>query len=293
MKRSKLLWVLSAIVLLSSTFSCSDGGGSGSSISSGIVTMSVTDAKPMLPDNVTNFWVRFEEIWVHKSGGGWISLPLAESPYEIDLLQFIEGNTTQLVPPARLEHGKYTQVRIVISEAKIRIDDGNEVNDYDVVIPSGNLKTDKNFIFDVDVQNPAAVDIVVDFDLSMSLKQDNSTTPPAYQCKPVLHLVDTIEAATIYGEISDASFLKNGPTAYVTVFVGDPQNEEVYTKVEVTQETPGVNELFEIFWLVPGVEYYVAIDFDQSAQGAHHHEYITVGSGDVITLNGVNSGEPL
>ena len=292
MKRLNLLCVLSIIVILSSTLSCSDGGGSDSSVNSGIVTMSVTDAKPMLPDNVTNLWVRFEEIWVHKSGGGWILLPLAESPYEIDLLQFIEGNTTELVPPARLVDGKYTQVRIVVSSARIRIDAGTEVHDYDVVIPSGNLKTDKNFIFDV--QSPAAVDIVVDFDLSMSLKEDNSTNPRTYQCKPVLHLVDTLEAATIYGEISDDSFLNNDTTtAYVTVFVGDPGNDEVYTKIEVNQETPGVNEKFDIFWLVPGVKYCVAIDFDQSAQGAHYKECIPVEVGNVIPLNSVNSGAPL
>jgi hypothetical protein len=136
------------------------------------------------------------------------------------------------------------------------------------------------------------VDIVVDFDLSMSLKEDNSTTPPTYQCKPVLHLVETLEAATIYGEISDASFLNNDTTAYVTVFVGDPSNEEVYTKIEVTQETSGENERFDIYWLapgyeiVPGVEYCVAIDFDQSTQGSHYSECITVGEGDVIPLKG-------
>ena len=46
---------------------CNDGGGSSDS---GTITMSVTDAKPLLPDNVTNFFVEFSEVWVHKSGGG-------------------------------------------------------------------------------------------------------------------------------------------------------------------------------------------------------------------------------
>jgi hypothetical protein len=31
--------------------------------------MSVTDAKPMLPDGVTNLFVTFDEVRVHKSGG--------------------------------------------------------------------------------------------------------------------------------------------------------------------------------------------------------------------------------
>jgi len=285
MKRFKLLFILSIIVVLSATFSCSDGGGSDSSVNSGIVAMSVTDAKPMLPQNVTNFWVRFEEVWVHKSGGGWISLPLAESPYEIDLLQFIEGNTTELVPPVRLESGKYTQVRIVISSAQIRIDDGNEVHDYDVVIPSGNLKTDKNFIFDV--RNPAAVDIVVDFDLSMSLKEDNSTDPSTYQCKPVFHLVKTFEASTITGKIDDLSFVGDAD-AIVTVSVYNPELEE-YTKVRVPKDSTNDVE-FSIFWLAPDREYRTVIDFDESIDGDEYSQDTDVAleSGQVFTLNGDN-----
>jgi len=48
-------------------------------------------------------------------------------------------------------------------------------------------------------------------------------------------LVKTFEAATIYGEISVASF-NIGPIAYVTVFIGDSTNKEVYTKIEFNQE---------------------------------------------------------
>jgi hypothetical protein len=285
MKLFKLLCVLSIIFVLTATFSCSGGGGSDSSVDSGIVAMSVTDARPMLPENVINFWVRFEEIWVHKSGGGWISLPLAESPYEIDLLQFIEGNITELVPPVRLEYGKYTQVRIVISSAQIRIDEGAEVHDYDVVIPSGNLKTDKNFIFDV--LNPSAVDIVIDFDLSMSLKEDNSTDPSTYQCKPVFHLVKTFEASTIKGHIDDLSFVSDAD-AIVTVSVYNPELEE-YTKVRVPKDSTNDVE-FSIFWLAPDRKYRTVIDFDESIDGDEYSEDTpsALESGQVFTLNGDN-----
>jgi len=285
MKLFKLLCVLSIIFVLTATFSCSGGGGSDSSVDSGIVAMSVTDARPMLPENVINFWVRFEEIWVHKSGGGWISLPLAESPYEIDLLQFIEGNITELVPPVRLEYGKYTQVRIVISSAQIRIDEGAEVHDYDVVIPSGNLKTDKNFIFDV--LNPSAVDIVIDFDLSMSLKEDNSTDPSTYQCKPVFHLVKTFEASTIKGHIDDLSFVSDAD-AIVTVSVYNPELEE-YTKVRVPKDSTNDVE-FRIFWLAPDRKYRTVIDFDESIDGDEYSEDTpsALESGQVFTLNGDN-----
>jgi hypothetical protein len=196
MKEFKLFCGLSICVVMLVTLSCSDGGGSsGTTAGSGIVTMSITDAKPMLPDNITAFKVKFDEILVHKSGGGWISLPLAESPHVIDLLQFIDGDTTEFVPPVRLEYGKYTQMRIVISEAWITVSEGNNEIEYVVTIPSENLKTDKNFVFDV--EDPTGVDIIIDFDLSMSLKVDNNTWPFTYTCKPVLHLAETRKAATI------------------------------------------------------------------------------------------------
>lgn len=69
------------------------------------------------------------------------------------------------------------------------------------------------------------MDIVVDFDLSMSLKEDNSTDPSPYQCNPVFHLVKTLEASTITGKIVDLSFVGDAD-AIVTVFVYNPELEE-------------------------------------------------------------------
>jgi hypothetical protein len=228
--------------------------------------MSITDAKPMLPANITAFKVKFDEVLVHKSGGGWISLPLAESPYIIDLLQFIDGYTTEFVPPVRLEYGKYTQVRIVISEAWITVSEGSDEIEYMVTIPSENLKTDKNF--DFNVENPTGVDIIVDFDLSMSLKVDNNTSPFTYTCKPVLHLAETRKAATIVGQINDAAF-GDDDYAIVTVFVRDSAASpyEEYTKIKVTNTVSEDPEMFTIFWLVPNKEYLVEIDSEETSGG--------------------------
>ena len=267
MKGFKLYCGLSICVVMLVTLSCSDGGGSsGTTAGSGIVTMSITDAKPMLPDNITAFKVKFDEILVHKSGGGWISLPLAESPHVIDLLQFIDGDTTEFVPPVRLEYGKYTQVRIVISEAWITVNEGNNEIEYVVTIPSENLKTNKNFVFDV--EDPTGVDIIVDFDLSMSLKVDNNTSPSTYSCKPVLHLAETRKAATIVGRINDADF-GDEDYATVTVFVRDSNNSsyEEYTKIMVTNTASENPETFTIFWLVPNKEYLVEIDSEGTSGG--------------------------
>jgi hypothetical protein len=267
MKWFKLFCSFSICAVMLAILSCSDGGGSsGTTAGSGIVSMSITDAKPMLPDNITAFKVKFDEVLVHKSGGGWISLPMAESPHVIDLLQFIDGDTTEFVPPVRLEYGKYTQMRIVISEAWITVSEGNNEIEYVVTIPSENLKTDKNFVFDV--EDPTGVDIIVDFDLSMSLKVDNNTSPSTYSCKPVLHLAETRKAATIVGHINDVDF-GDDDYAIVTVFVrdSDTSSYEEYTKIMVTNTASVSSEKFTIFWLVPNKEYLVEIDSVGTSNG--------------------------
>jgi hypothetical protein len=257
-------------------FGCSGGGGSGGdSTGSAPVSMSITDAKPLLPDNVKSLLVEIDEVLVHKSGGGWISLPLPESPspFIIDLLQFYDGNITELVPPTKLEYGKYTQVRLIVSRAELIFDYETYTEERTVEIPPDHLKTNKNFTFDVD--SPTAVDIVVDFDCSMSLIEDKSTTPPSYKLKPVLHLVEYFKAATIIGNIDNDSF-SGDLDAIVTVYVysDDGSEREVYTKLQVTKsDTEGTTETeFSVFWLLHDKEYYVEIDFDPASESVDYFE---------------------
>ncbi len=256
------------------------GGGSNPS---GEVTMSITDAKPLLPegaDQATNLVVEFTEILVHKSGGGWKSLPLAgDPPYAIDLLQFIDGNTTEIVPPVLLEYGKYTQIRLVIESATIKFDNGDEPP---VEIPPEHLKTDKNFIFNVD--EPAAADIVIDFDLSRSLVVTDPLGTPSYKLKPVLHIVEAAEAATIKGTIADSSFVV-GSDAIITVL---DTNDEVYTKLTVEKDESNIDVVFSIFWLVPNQDYTVEIDMNPDAgdgpEWSQTVSHLQLQPGDIVDL---------
>jgi len=260
MKKEKslsLLLVTSFIMILAA---CSGGGSGDTSGGTGILEMSITDAKPQLPADVTNLFVTFNEVRVHKSGGGWISLPLVESPYTIDLLQFQDGNTTELVPPTRLAAGKYTQVRLGVASATIRFDNGGTTEDQTVDVPSANLKTDKNFIFDV--MEDAAVDMVIHFDLSMSLVVTGPPSNPSYKLKPVLHLFENpLQAATIGGSIDNTAF--TGMNEAATISVIALSNQEKYTEVVVEKSDTDPTE-FSIFWIVPNQAYRVEIDLDQS-----------------------------
>jgi len=282
MKQTKSISLILAASLLLLFSACGGDGGTGGS--AGTITMDVADAKPVLPEGVTNLFITFEEVFVHKAGGGWIPLTLAKSPYTIDLLQFYGGNSTELVPPAALESGHYTQVRIVVQSATLRVDDGQSIEDYTVTIPSENLKTDQEFSFEV--EGGGAVHLTVDFDLSESLVVTGAPEPLSYKLKPVLHLVKTDEAATIHGSIDDQSFDNTGSDeAIVTVLSGGTE----YTKLTVPKTDTGDPAEFTIFWLVPNQDYTVQIDADPALDNGPEYEEpvyaVDLQPGEIYELN--------
>lgn len=286
-----LLLIIPVAIFLSN---CGGGGSGESSISggTGTVTINITDAKPMLPAGTQNVWVTFDEVLVHKAGGGWISLPLAQTPYTIDLLQFHSGYTTELVPPVSLESGTYTQIRIAVTGSTLRIDDGASVTEEAVTIPSKNLKTDENFSFDV--QGGGAVDITVDFDLSKSIVVTGPAATPSFKLKPVLHIVETPEAATISGEISSGTFNLYSSTQAIVSVIWDKDlsgsntpGDEAYTRVEVLGGSDPAQ--FSIFWLIPNEGYTVQIDMEgTSPPGAEFEVFVQPADlqpGDIFFLN--------
>jgi len=238
-------------------------GGGDDSGSSGTISMNITDSKPVLPvppgSEVESVSITFNEVSVHKSGGGWITLDTVKKPYTIDLYLFSDGTKTQFVPPVKIDSGKYTQVRIGVTSAEIKFKDVDEP--LVLEIPSENLKTDKNFEFDV--PDEGAVDLTVDFDLSQSIVVTGTGT---YQLKPVLHINKTSNAATIKGTINWV----NATQATVTVTWDknpdeipnplDPINDEEYTKITVVRPEGETSTTFEIFWLVPDQGYFVKVE---------------------------------
>ncbi len=267
-------------------FGCGGGGSSsGGSGGFGTIVIGVTDTKPMLPSGTEEVLITFEEVLVHRPGGGWVSLPLAETPYTIDLLQFSDGTTTDLVPPVALLSGKYTQIRIVVTEALIIVN-GSE---HPVVIPSENLKTDKQFNFQV--VGGGAVDLTVDFDLSQSIVVTGFDT---YKLKPVLHINNTQEAATIHGEISASSFATS-QEAFVTVYLDKDQSgdvtdvDEIYTEVVVAQTSSVAPTEFRIFWLVPRQYYVVVVEVD----GFRYTEALDLTETQPGTIFSLNDRNPI
>ena len=57
MRFAKQFVVFNLLIFVILFSGCGGGGGGGTTSDSGTVTLSVTDAKPLLPDNVENFFV--------------------------------------------------------------------------------------------------------------------------------------------------------------------------------------------------------------------------------------------
>jgi hypothetical protein len=294
MKIIKSLVMFGTMILLAVTPGCGgSGGGDGGGSSTGTITMSITDAKPVLPqipgEEINNVFVTIDEVRVHRSGGGWgepLALPKTPTPYRIDLLEFSGDNTTELVPPVTIEAGKYTQVRLSVVSAALTFKSNPSV-EIPITIPSENLKTDQNF--DFDVAGSEAVDITVDFDLSKSLVLEGAE----YKLKPVLHIVATDDAATIEGTIDNGNFVDTGDpkvTPYVVITVFDSNGQE-YTSLQVdidSDSTPGDSKTsYAIFWLVPNQAYQVGINYNPASDNVPD-EYADVPSlkpGDTYTLD--------
>jgi hypothetical protein len=197
------------------------------------------------------------------------------------LLQFADGKTTSLALPAELEPGRYTQVRLSVTSTTIIISGVA----YPVQIPSGNLKTDKEFEFLV--TGGGALNLTVDFDLSQSIVVTGSGT---YRLKPVLHLNQTEEATTARGSISAASF---GPATEADIIVtwdkdgsGDPsQGDEEYTRLKVEKGSLDPTE-FGIFWLVPHQSYFVQIEVDGAPIYTELVDSTEALPGAMVLLNG-------
>src|SRR6266508_2477697 len=106
--------------------------------------------------------VTFTEVWAHEAGNaddvGWHNVTLARTT--VDLASFV--NVSELLASARFPPGKYTQIRIVVSNATGQRSDGTPVV---FSVPSGELKTTTPF----EIRSGSTTTLTVDIDLSRSI----------------------------------------------------------------------------------------------------------------------------
>jgi len=294
MKKTSLGFLLVLFVTSVCFFVNCGGGGGGSDGGTGTLSMNIADARPAFPDDldVAHVFVTINEISVHKSGGGWATLGLpddgdGEPGYEIDLLQYYNGNTTALVLPIVLSSGRYTQIRFGVQSAYMVTSVATGAVIHQLEIPSAYLKTDNNFEFDI--PNGGSVALTIDFDLSQSIVATGTGT---YQLKPILHIVKA--PTTITGSIAS---IRTYTTAEIVVTWdkdGDgvmdayPEDEE-YTRLIVEKSSTVNPTPFTIYWVVPNERYFVQIFINDSPIfPAFTVEPVNVPEGAEYELNGGN-----
>jgi Domain of unknown function (DUF4382) len=167
----RFVWVFLLLPLLFVS-ACSDD----SSVESrrGMLQLFLTDK----PVELKEVWVTITDIEVHKTGGEWISF--AGSNDSIDLLTVADRQA--LLESAPLEEGKFTGIRLFISEAHIIDDNGDRC---DLKIPSGKVQIPVIF----NVTPTENTDIVLDFDASKSVQVTQTGHNEQCILRPVIHPV--------------------------------------------------------------------------------------------------------
>jgi len=195
----------------------------------GNLQIMVTDAPP--EEEVTSIIVTVENVEVHKAAAeqeqeqgqgqnqkqeqeqqqssanstdgeaGWLPLDILAGNETFDLLQ-IQG-IEEVLAVAELEAGKYTQIRMTISNVQVKLGDGDLQN---VIFPSGKLK----FIHPFDIVGGQTTALLFDFDAEKSV---NVTGSGQIIVKPVVKLSMTtpqkVEPGTKHVKIETPS-LPNG-----------------------------------------------------------------------------------
>jgi hypothetical protein len=198
---------------------------------------------------------------------------LVQQPYTVDLLQYTDGFTDELVPPVGLSSGLYTEIIIGLTNAVIRVGG----IDCPVQIPPEGIMTNVEFMFEV--AEGEAIDLTVDFDLSQSIQASGQNS---YELDPVFHIIETEKAVAILGEIALATFdWYSSLDAVVIVTTGD----EEYTRLVVRPDDPE----FIIHSLIPEQDYRIYIDIDGDTETFEFVELVPweeLRPGDAFALNG-------
>ena len=160
---------------------------------------------------------------------------------------------TGSLAPTTLEPGTYTQLRLGVSSAVLRVKGA----DIPLAVPSEKVRTDRNF----ELLEGGAVALTVDFDLSRSIV---ATGSGQYHFKPVLHLVETARAVSIVGDLADATFDGTAEAQVVVTRDADGSGglsagDEEHTRLAVPKANPEPTR-FHVLWLMPSEGYTVRVE---------------------------------
>ncbi len=140
------------------------------------------------------------------SRGGWTLV--VDTPRDLDLMSFSENDSKAFLGEAELQAGKYTQIRLHISQAwGIRADDGERE---EIAVVNSPVKVVKSF----DVNADSTTQVVIDIDLDRSVRpQGPPHDPHGWRMTPVIgkaQVTEDVEDDPRQDQSDDESGLPEG-----------------------------------------------------------------------------------
>ena len=206
MKRRMLYLALALSWLAYFAVGCGDDGVSSGQIDTlsqmGTLSVSLTDA----PAAFSEVNITFSEISAHIDGQ-WVTVE--NDPQTIDLLEWNNGRTIE-IGRAQMPAGRYTQIRLIITDAEVVVDNTH----HQMTVPSGartGLKLGPAFTIEPNL----TFELVVDFDASRSVVTTGPRqAPTGYMLQPRLRMVPRAASGAISGTVTNPF---NRPVAFAIV----------------------------------------------------------------------------
>ena len=152
----------------------------------GTLKLYLTDAQSAYDEvNIT-----FSEISAHFNSD-WITV--VGEPVKVNLLNYNNGETL-LLGSEDLPAGKYTQIRLLISDADIVVDGAQPLS---MTVPSEKLKLGPQFT----IEDGITYEMVIDFDAERSVVVTGPKDNPSYKLKPHIRVVPKALTGSISGNV--------------------------------------------------------------------------------------------
>ncbi len=199
--------LLFAALLALPLVACSGGGSDGSPepIGAGSLTIVATDA-PFAHGLVSEARLWVDEIQIRGAGG--FQTLHSGSTIEFDLAALRNGVTRELVT-SMLAPGSYDQVRLVVSDAYLRLVDDDE---FSASAGTLNLTSTNTAGLKLNIDPPLAVQdgvartLLLDFDLTKTFKAVPGADPlnaTSYQLHPVVKVSNLSETGELRGAVRE------------------------------------------------------------------------------------------
>jgi hypothetical protein len=245
---------------------CSDGGSSGGGAPGGpgSLTLLATDA-PFAHDIVAEARIAITEVRIHREAdaeSGFETLYDGD-PIEFDLLELQDGVTRELVR-VDLPAGEYRQLRLILSDARLELENGNVYSTDDGTLDFTSQATSGFKLFidpPLEIVSDLAATVLLDFDLTktfLPIPANDAENATRYKLLPVVHVANLSDTGILRGRVTrDDGAGNQVPVDGATVYLLQPGELDLTNNLRTTGTRPTGG--YALLGLEPGTYDVVAV----------------------------------